>query len=238
MVLFGSKKETKVGKGEIPVEKVKNMLNRGFSEIEIIDQLRKEGYSPEEIDKALTQAINEVKLAKQSIEPMPQQFTSQQPLYQTASQPITSQQQPFQFQSQQPSQPQFSIQNQPSSTIETNLESNKEILENIDYVSLEEYINYIIRDRVSELNRRLMEVNLKFKELEEKILNIREEMERATKENKDDLSKILNEIRLNRDNINDLAIKIDTLSKTLKELLPSLVESVRLLGEIVQKLKV
>ncbi|MEM5824804.1 MAG: hypothetical protein QXW04_02135, partial [Candidatus Aenigmatarchaeota archaeon] len=61
MVLFGSKKEKKEGRGEIPTEKVKNFLNKGFSEIEIIDILRKEGYSPEEIDKALMQASIEIK---------------------------------------------------------------------------------------------------------------------------------------------------------------------------------
>ncbi|MEM5828347.1 MAG: hypothetical protein QW197_02485 [Candidatus Aenigmatarchaeota archaeon] len=234
MVLFGSKKETKVGKGEIPVEKVKNMLNRGFSEIEIIDQLRKEGYSPEEIDKALTQAVTEIKSVKQTIEtPQTQQTqTLAQPSFQANT--LQSYSQAFQSQPQpqiQQIQPQ-PVQNVPKETTQS------ELLENIDYVSLEEYINYLIRERINELNKRLIEVNLKFKEMEEKILAIKEEVEKVTKENKEDFSKILNEIRLNRDNINDLAIKVDTLNKTLKELLPSLVESVRLLGEIVQKLKV
>ena len=45
------------GKGSIPVERVRDLTGRGFSEVEVIDVLRKEGYSPEEIDGALTQSL-------------------------------------------------------------------------------------------------------------------------------------------------------------------------------------
>ena len=47
----------KIGKGIIPIEKIKSLSNKGFSEPEMIDVLRKEGYSSEEIDSALTQAL-------------------------------------------------------------------------------------------------------------------------------------------------------------------------------------
>ena len=52
---FLEKEKTK----RIPVEKVRELASRGFSEIDIIDFLRKEGYSPEEIDAALTDAVKE-----------------------------------------------------------------------------------------------------------------------------------------------------------------------------------
>jgi uncharacterized coiled-coil DUF342 family protein len=41
----------------VPVERVKELSSKGFSELEMIDVLRKEGYSPEEMDRALTQAL-------------------------------------------------------------------------------------------------------------------------------------------------------------------------------------
>lgn len=60
--LFGGKNKQpeatpKLGKGIVPTEKVKGLSEKGFSEPEIIDVLRKEGYSSEEIDSALTQAL-------------------------------------------------------------------------------------------------------------------------------------------------------------------------------------
>jgi len=47
----------KLGKGFIPADRVKELSDKGFSEPEIIDVLRKEGFSAEEIDRALTQAL-------------------------------------------------------------------------------------------------------------------------------------------------------------------------------------
>ncbi|MBU5682521.1 MAG: hypothetical protein QXV63_00920 [Candidatus Aenigmatarchaeota archaeon] len=229
MVLFGSKKEKKEGRGEIPTEKVKNFLNKGFSEIEIIDILRKEGYSPEEIDKALMQASIEIKSSQlfQS-----SQFQISQPQSQPQSPPQTPQppqQSPLQTQIVETKQAQpTSIQNEIKESFEES---------QIDYISLQEYIDYLLRSKTQEINKRLMEINLKFKELEERVLGLKEEIESVSKGTKEDLNKILNEIRLNRDNINDLSIKVETLNKTLKELLPSLIESVRLLSEIIQKLK-
>ncbi|MEM5870980.1 MAG: hypothetical protein QXX04_01275 [Candidatus Aenigmatarchaeota archaeon] len=229
MVLFGSKKEKKEGRGEIPTEKVKNFLNRGFSEIEIIDILRKEGYSPEEIDKALMQASIEIKSSQLFQSSQFQISQSQSQLQSPPQLPQPPQLSPLQTQIVETKQAQpTSIQNEIKESFEES---------QIDYISLQEYIDYLLRSKTQEINKRLMEINLKFKELEERVLGLKEEIESVSKGTKEDLNKILNEIRLNRDNINDLSIKVETLNKTLKELLPSLIESVRLLSEIIQKLK-
>lgn len=45
------------GKGFIPVDRVREMAARGFSEPEMIDVMRREGFSADEVDKALTQAL-------------------------------------------------------------------------------------------------------------------------------------------------------------------------------------
>jgi len=46
-----------VSRAIAPTERVKELANKGFSEPEMIDVLRKEGYSPTEIDRALTEAL-------------------------------------------------------------------------------------------------------------------------------------------------------------------------------------
>lgn len=58
MPIFGRKKE--VGLGLIPTERIKVLFSEGVSQENIIDILRKEGYSAEEIDKGLIEALKEV----------------------------------------------------------------------------------------------------------------------------------------------------------------------------------
>src|SRR5437879_2989670 len=49
--------ERKSGGGRVPIERIKEMAARGFTEPEMIDILRNEGFTAEEIDKALTLAM-------------------------------------------------------------------------------------------------------------------------------------------------------------------------------------
>ena len=66
--LFGIGKRAeeppRLGKGFIPSDRVRELSDKGFSEPEIIDVLRKEGFSAEEIDRALTQVL-ELKISGQ-----------------------------------------------------------------------------------------------------------------------------------------------------------------------------
>jgi DNA-binding transcriptional MerR regulator len=66
--LFGvgkrAEESPRLGKGFIPSDRVRELSDKGFSEPEIIDVLRKEGFSAEEIDKALTEAL-ELKVSGQ-----------------------------------------------------------------------------------------------------------------------------------------------------------------------------
>ena len=69
--LGGKKAEEmpRLGKGFVPGDRVRELSDKGFSEPEIIDVLRREGFSAEEIDRALTQVL-ELKVSGQ---PEPQQ---------------------------------------------------------------------------------------------------------------------------------------------------------------------
>lgn len=66
--LFGLGKKAeevpRLGKGFIPTDRVRELSDKGFSEPEIIDVLRKEGFGAEEIDRALTQVL-ELKISGQ-----------------------------------------------------------------------------------------------------------------------------------------------------------------------------
>ena len=82
-----------------------------------------------------------------------------------------------------------------------------------------------------------MEFSEKQKEIENAIANLNEKIEEFHKSKAYEYEKILNEIRSLKEIIDNLSLKVEATNKTIKELLPSLVESVRLLGEIAQKIK-
>ncbi|MEM0480739.1 MAG: hypothetical protein QXQ14_00930 [Candidatus Aenigmatarchaeota archaeon] len=232
VTLFGKKEEKKVGRGFVPIERVKEMLDKGFNEIEIIDTLRKEGFSAEEIDKALTEAYKDV--ISRPLQPSTEQTTNTQPPqiqaqyqpFQNISAPLKDEGLSKEIKPLAQTQTQQTFYQPFKSEIETKLE---------DQISLEEYLDALIKSNLDELNKRLMEISLKQRELEEKIADFENKLAETEKSRKDELEKILLEIRGSRENINDLIVKVETLSKTIKELLPTLIEAVRLLSEIVQQ---
>jgi hypothetical protein len=67
MPIFGRKKRPPTGKGVIPVERIKELTAKGIPETEIIGMLRSEGFSPEEIDKGLTEALKTRVEAKKEV---------------------------------------------------------------------------------------------------------------------------------------------------------------------------
>jgi DNA-binding transcriptional MerR regulator len=222
MVFFGKKKEEiKVGKGFVPIQRVKEMVEKGFSEIEIIDTLRKEGFSAEEIDKAFTEVYKDIVAKQVSQNVQTPQNIQLQPPQQVQNIPLPQTQQI-----------------QPTQQVEVKKETKEEKMPTYeDIVSLGEYIEAFIRERMEEYNKRLMEITLKFKEIESKISELDSKISETERTRKDEMDKIFGEIRNIKNLINDAIIKVEVLTNTVKELLPSLLESVRLLSEIVQRQK-
>ncbi|MCD6483294.1 MAG: hypothetical protein J7K83_03450 [Candidatus Aenigmarchaeota archaeon] len=230
-MLFSKKKSTSVGKGFVPTDKVKELFSKGFSEVEIIDILRKEGFSPEEVDKALTEAlkseINKVKLpTKKDIEEsVKEEAKPSQPLTQQPDQ----QTQPVQQATQQIQQPQ-SV--QPVNPVQQEVAE-----EEYAYVTPEEYVEYLIREKMQDLNTRLMEFNMKYKELENRIADLTERLDNFWKSREDEYQSILRRIETLKDSLDEMNTRIATLERAFKETFPSLIEGIKLLSEVVQKLK-
>lgn len=224
-MLFDKKKTATKGKGFIPTEKVKELFSKGFSEVEIIDILRKEGFSPEEVDKALTEAlkseINKVKLpTKDEIE-------------KSVNNEIQSQQNVIQ-----PQQPQIHTQQSLQQHVQqTPYYESNEVSDEYTYVTPEEYVEYLIREKMQDLNTRLMEFNIKYKQLENKIADLTERLDHFWKSKEDEYQSILRRIETLKDSIDETNTRIATLERAFKETFPSLIEGIKLLSEVVQKLK-
>jgi len=213
MALFFLKK--KKGMGKIPTDRVKELSSHGFSEPEIIDILRKEGYSPEEIDKALTEVIKtkigeEKEKSEEKEQPKLPKAEEIQPTIPEPTVPYTSE----------------------SETLPE--------LEKYYQYSMEDYANYIdsvVQARVSEISEKISNISNKYKELERKISALDQTLKDLMKTRYSQQKELLDKIDMFRESLDDINVRVGGLEKAFKETLPALIESVRALSDLVQRLK-
>jgi chromosome segregation ATPase len=200
-----------------PIERVKELSSHGFSEPEIIDVLRKEGYSPQEIDLALTEALKE-KLQT----PVPTQQKEEEKI--SSFEDVVKKVQPEQ-------------QTQPQLIQQPNIQYQQVQLQPEQQYSWDDYFNYIdylIHSRISEINKELEKINTKYQELERRIEEINLNVRESVSKKEETYTQILKKFDELNSSIADLAQRIVTLEELLKDILPALIESVRSLTKIAQ----
>ena len=201
------KKKKPAGIGKIPIERVKELSVHGFSEPEIIDVLRKEGYSPREIDQALTEALKSNVTKEKKTEP--------------TNEPVL----PTLEQINQPKKLEMPEQPLPEEYYQYSAE---------DYAN---YIDSLIQSRVSEVSDTLTKLSMKYQELEKKIAEINQEVKELSKTKSSEQVELLKRIEGFRDSINDINTRVGGLERAFKETLPALIESVRTLSDLVHRIK-
>jgi vacuolar-type H+-ATPase subunit I/STV1 len=204
-------------KGYAPVERVKELATRGFSEVDMIDVLRKEGYSADEIDSALTEAL---KMGVAGLTPPAEGEVSLpkaedlQPQAAAVEVPETSLPQsyyaPVQYSAQQPVQQQY-----PS----------------------EEYIDYVVRERTADLDDKLKEFTIRYSELEKKMGEVHEQLEELSKTKTTGEELIMGKLEELKALTVDVETRLGGLEQAFKATLPALIESVRALSDVVQRMK-
>lgn len=216
MALSFLKKEHGGEKG-VPTDRVRELSNKGFSELEVIDVLRKEGYSPEEIDRALSSSL------RSGITSLPQQQTKQAakdgPKLPTLEE-IAPQR------TEMPEMPEAS-----------DAGNEQYDYEQPEAYQTEEYIEYVVKDRLGDTNKSIDEITLKSKELEKRIENIHEQINVLIQTRTAEQTQLLNRIDSFRGAMEDIEIRLGGIEKAFKDTLPALIESVRGLTDLVQRLK-
>lgn len=204
-------KKAPEGKGILPVERVRELASKGFSEIDIIDILRREGYSPEEIDKALTQATKAEVTAARPTQPAAETEPKLPTLEEIA-----------------PPEPRGMPEVPETSLPEEYYQQTYPV---------EEYIDYIVQTRMQELNEKFIEFSTKTNELEKRIENLNERIEEFVRMRNVEQTQLLSRIDAFKDTVVEVDTRIGGLEKAFKETLPALIESVRALSDLVQRLK-
>lgn len=215
MLFFKKKKEEempKLGKGFIPIDRVKELSGKGFAEPEIIDTLRKEGFSAEEIDKGLTQALKTgVTGEKTPVFPPRKEKTTLPTLEELK-----------------PIKPEIPA--VPETTM-------PEEYYYPEAYTTEEYVDSLVSEKMREVEESVSEFSRKYGELEKKIEAIHEQLSLMTRGKPEEAQLLITKLEAFKDTIGDVDTRLSSLEKAFKETLPALIESVRALSDLVQRLK-
>ena len=214
MLFFKKKPENMpaLGKGFLPTDRVKELSSKGFSEPEMIDILRKEGFSAEEIDKGLTEALRAgvTGASAPAFAPTPPAEEPKLPTLEEIAPEPTSM----------PAIP------------ETSLPT-----EYYQGYSPEEYLDYVLRERMGEIDERIVQFMSKYGEVEKKMAEVHEELSLLSKARITESQILMSKIDSFKETIDDVSARVSSLEKAFKETLPALIESVRALCDLVQRFK-
>jgi hypothetical protein len=241
-------------------------MRRGFSEIDTIDVLRREGFSPDEIDGGLEQVIKQGALP-----PMPR-GDPRSPADvlaadNTRGDGFLSLGQTYE-QSQAPGGPTFpprkeqSAAPQPKTTGKKKGESDFKLptieelssraklktgdlavpetsLPNEYYEGYptEEYIDYVIQENMNQINQRINGFSVRQKELEKRIIEMNERLKDTLNVRSGEQQQIITKIDSFSETVSDVNMRTANLEKAFKETLPALIESVRALSDLVVRIK-
>ena len=217
---FLKKKEQPPAKTFVPIERVKELASRGFPEPEMFDVLRKEGYTPEAIDNALTASLK-MNISEPSVAPAEYEQPQPAPQPQHKAEQLPTLEELVPQRQDMPQMPEQSL-NQEYYT---------------QQYPAEDYIDYVVQARVSEVNERLNEFSIRHQEMEKRIGVISDQLTQMMNTRSSEQQQILTRIDGLGETANDVDIKVGSLEKIFRETLPALIESVRALSDLVQRLK-
>ncbi len=191
-----------------PSDRVKELAAKGFSEPEIIEILRKEGYRPEEIDRGLRESL------KMTVSPPPKpEEKPQLPTLPTLEELVPPKKE------EKPEVPETSL---PESYYE---------------YPIEDYVDTLIQARLSEVDEKIKEFSIKYGEMEKRLASINEQLNELIKARPTEQQQLIQKMESITEGVNELGIRLANLEKAFKEALPALIESVRALSDIVHRLK-
>jgi flagellar capping protein FliD len=204
--LFGKKEEeVSIGKGFIPIDRVKELSDKGFSEPEIIDVLRKEGFGAEEIDRALTQVLK-IGVTGQPEEPELPTMDELQP------------EQPEQY----PGAPQI-----PEQSMSYPQQG----------YGAEELVESVVNEKMDAVQQKFAEMNTKQASLERSIANLHHQLSVMSQGRSQTEQSMIAKLDSLKDTMDEMSGRLSSLEKAFKDALPALIESVRSLTDLVQRVK-
>lgn len=258
--LFGGKKDSEKA---IPTERVITLSSQGFSEPEIINTLKKEGYNPQQVDKAMKDAL---KGAAGGI-PRPAQPPQepQRPIEETAGIP---EQVPRELELPRPEvprpepitpePPRAGLPPEPRPIREEGLEPpgmpglpempqeepiprlgrpSKMEAEDAKKRAIEELAETIIEEKWEEFKGEVSNLRLSIQDLEGRLNSLDQVIKQLQEQKGSEVEKIEKKVDSYRESISEISAKMESIENVVKDSLTPMMQTMRSLSDAVKSLK-
>ena len=101
----------------------------------------------------------------------------------------------------------------------------------------EEYVDYAVQESTQDLIEQMNILAIRNRDLENRIKEMNERVRELGKGRANEQQQVLSSVDVLKETVNDVNARMASLEKAFKETLPALIESVRALTDLVQRLK-
>lgn len=220
----------------IPVDIVQKMASQGMPESEIISQLRSQGFSPMQIDRALSQAIKSaVSRPQASSRTAPPERVVPGPQVRSAIEPMSlPEPPPFDFSPQQQMPQEFTFEETPQEFVEK-----PEVPQQVSgpEITLEEVIEGVIADKWEDFGKRMIGFEQRDQQLDQRIEDLRKQVDDMRVLVSRSEQTFVGKLDEFGGHIGGIESRIGSIEKAFRDFLPDLTENVRTISSIVDKLK-
>ena len=250
-----SRSRSSGGGGKVPIQEVRNLSSQGYSENEIVNELRNRGYDHPDIKQALNKALKARTEGGNQNRPPSQGRQQGRGQGQNRSPQSNMPQALSRYEGEGGNR---SMTGGPGSTGEMQQEpmeeeseggggwmpgfgggSEQQAYEEEDMVpeDIEELIEVIVSEKLIDIEEEFDEVHSEMDELKEKVDEIQERLHEVEIRKDEDEKKFISKVNEMEDYLETSQSRIGGLEKALQQVLPSLVDNVRELTSLVQDMK-
>ncbi len=214
-----------------PVDKVLDLSNQGKSEAQVSESLKGEGFAPADINKAYAGAVRSAVSA-----PVPsRQFA---PMSQPAREPVTQFEVPSQRYEEYPVEPQQeTVEVQESGWTPEVPDTGIMGIAPPSAGELEEIVESVVDEKWKELQDGMEDMHERLDAMEAKITYLDVQINTLKDAGSAERSVIESKIDEYKDGIEGIESRIGSIEKAFKETLPSMIDSVKSVTEVVGKLR-
>ncbi len=219
----------------VPTELVQRLAGQGLSEPEIINQLRSQGFSPSQIDSALSQALKtavapqQIQLPQQPQLGAPPERIVAGPAVRSVLEPLTLPSAPNYTEQ----QPEFTFEETPQEFAETP-EMPKETGPEI---TLEEIIEGVVAERWGAFEERLNHFDEVDRAFQQQLEELRKQLDSVRSAVKQSEQTFIEKLEEFGGHVGGIEARIGSIEKAFKDFLPELTDNVRSMAEIVERMK-
>lgn len=239
----------------VPIEIVQKLSSQGKSEQEIVAQLRLQGFTPQQISSAMNQAIKQVVKGEagspkplglspeEKFTPGPPTAGVSRPQISAGPQPVQASRRPEPVPRTMPPAPPPTIQTaQPMRGPPIGIPPEKIIvppqaMHGQSEISVEELVEAIVNERWIKFEEKLSIFESRDVNLQQQIQEVRKHIDELRSETKKQESTLVEKLDDFGGSIEKTQARIGSIESAFKEFVPSLAESVKSLGDVVDRLK-